>query len=371
MKIGILTLPLHTNYGGILQAYALQTILQRLGHEVVVVERNRSKNDNLIHEIVNVLRYLKNGCNGTFQTNRGYNKDKLYREQYTRKFINDNLNILQVRSIPEDFPKKLDAIVVGSDQVWRKRTFCGLCGCGIENAYLCFSEGWNVKRIAYAASFGTDIWEYSEEETMKCSRLLSKFDSIGVREFSGVDLCSKYLKNNNATHVLDPTMLMKRADYEELISDTLNHKEGNLMVYILDKTKEKNDLVNRIAIERHLIPFSTNKSDDEFKIQKEAVQPPLEEWIKGFRDADFVVTDSFHASVFSIIFNKPFISIGNQKRGLSRFSSLLSMFGLIDHLLLSPDDYQSNYSYKISRESQKLVSLKREESLEFLKKSLF
>lgn len=370
MKIGILTLPLHTNYGGILQAYALQTVLQRMGHEVQIVEKNKILSEDFYHEVVSLLYYFKLGCKGKYRSNHSINRDKYIREQNTKLFIDRHISVLKVKSIVNDFPNSVDAIIVGSDQVWRKRTFCGMCGCGIENAFLKFAEGWNVKRIAYAASFGTDSWEYTEEETKDCSCLLSKFDSIGVREISGVDLCSNYLGNNNAVHVLDPTMLLQKEDYEKLICDTVKRQSGSLMVYFLDETQDKIDLVNRIAQERHLNPFSTNKSDDEIKRDRQAVQPPLEDWIRGFRDADFVVTDSFHACVFSILFNKPFIAYGNNKRGMSRFLSLLSMFGLTDHLLLSINSYQSNHTYEIPKETNTIISLKRKESLDFLNKSL-
>ena len=66
----------------------------------------------------------------------------------------------------------------------------------------------------------------------------------------------------------------------------------------------------------------------------ERVQPPVEQWLRGFYDAEFVVTDSFHACVFSILFHKPFIVVGNARRGMSRFKSLLSIFALGDRLVM-------------------------------------
>lgn len=109
--------------------------------------------------------------------------------------------------------------------------------------------------------------------------------------------------------------------------------KGNLLCYILDETEEKKALIKRIADEKGLKPFNVkSQSDDINSPVSERIQPPLEQWLRGFYDAEFVVTDSFHACVFSILFNKPFIVYGNIERGLSRFTSFLEIFGLKDVL---------------------------------------
>ena len=138
-------------------------------------------------------------------------------------------------------------------------------------------------------------------------------------------------------------MLLNKEDYIKLFEANKTPKsQGNLLCYFLDETNEKKELIKRIAEEKGLIPFNVkSKSDDINSPISERVQPPLEQWLRGFYDAEFVVTDSFHACVFSILFNKPFIVYGNRKRGLSRFESLLNIFGLKNLLIANISEYQN------------------------------
>ena len=144
-----------------------------------------------------------------------------------------------------------------------------------------------------------------------------------------------------------------------------------MMCYILDISEEKRKFVQRLATERHLTPFHTNAHlTDKSLPLEQRIQPPIEQWLRGFMDAELVLTDSFHACVFSIIFKKPFIVIGNEERGMSRYDSLLSMFGLEKHLLLHASDYQSGEDYSLPRDLSKKLSEWQQKSLFFLKKSL-
>ena len=341
MRIGILTLPLHTNYGGILQAYALQTVLERMGHEVHVIEKKRRP---LSIPIQNMpfcygKRIVKNIIGRKFPIfyEQKYNREQPIIRQNTDKFIKKYIHIAEYDDFSDIKESEYDAIVVGSDQVWRPKYF-GLNQ--IENAYLKFAEGWNIKRIAYAASFGTDEWEYTPKQTEECGRLLRMFDVVSVREDSAVNLCKKHF-GVEAQHVLDPTMLLNREDYIKLfeVADTPKSK-GNLLYYILDETEEKKALIKRIADEKGLILFNVkSQSDDINSPVSDRIQPPLEQWLRGFYDAEFVVTDSFHACVFSILFNKPFLAVGNTERGMSRFKSLLGSFKLENCFVTSHESF--------------------------------
>lgn len=335
MRIAILTLPLNTNYGGILQAYALQTVLERMGHEVCLVEKRRKPVTLPLWKapLVYGKRILKNVTGRPFPMfyEQKVNREEPVVRQHTDKFISRYIK----RKIVDDFSEikesDYDAFVVGSDQIWRPKYFID----GIENAYLKFAKGWNIKRIVYAASFGTDKWEYSSEQTTSCRRLLKNFDAVSVRESSAVTLCHEHF-GVDAKRVLDPTMLLSANDYINLFDASGTPKsDGNLLCYIIDETLEKKSLVNKIAQEQGLIPFRVNSKVENLAAPlHERIQPPVEQWLRGFYDADFIVTDSFHACVFSILFNKPFFVIGNEKRGLSRFSSLLGMFGM-ENLLVT------------------------------------
>lgn len=334
MRIGILTLPLHTNYGGILQAYALQTVLERLGHEVCLIEKKRKPLRLPMWKapLVYGKRVLRNISGHPYPIfyEQKVNREEPITRQNTDKFIKRYIK----RRIVDDFSElkesDFDAIVVGSDQIWRPKYF----NSNIEDAYLKFAEGWNIKRIAYAASFGTDEWEYTAAQTKECARLLKQFDAVSVREASGVDLCRKHF-GVEARHVLDPTMLLSAEDYIRLFKAAGTPKSpGTLLCYILDETPEKTAWINQIAKERNLVPFRINsKVEDRTAPIAERIQPPVEQWLRGFHDAELVVTDSFHACVFSILFHKPFFVMGNKKRGLSRFTSLLGLFDLEDRLI--------------------------------------
>ncbi len=338
MRIGILTLPLHTNYGGILQAYALQTVLERMGHDVCLIEKKRQPLRLPLWKapLSYGKRIIKNLTGHPYPIcfEQKINREEPLVRQNTDKFVNKYIKRRFVDDFSEIGKDDFDAIVVGSDQVWRPKYFID----GIENAYLTFAKEWNIRRIAYAASFGTDKWEYSSEQTTSCRRLLKNFDAVSVRESSAVTLCREHL-GVDVKRVLDPTMLLSTNDYMKLFDANGTPKSnGNLLCYIIDETPEKMSFVNKIAQERGLIPFRVNsKVENLIAPLQERIQPPVEQWLRGFYDADFVVTDSFHACVFSILFNKPFFVLGNEKRGLSRFSSLLGMFEMENLLVTNKD----------------------------------
>lgn len=359
MRIGILTLPLHTNYGGILQAYALQTVLERMGHEVVVFDTLKK---NFLPPLWKlplsfakriVLKFL--GKTNRVFIERYNNKVRSVITQHIQPFVDTYIHRKVIHSFKDLKQEDYDAIIVGSDQVWRIIYFPGLwLGQQIENAYLDFAKNWNIKRIAYAASFGTENWEYDEEQTKKCKNLLHKFDAVSTREVDGVKLCKAKFEVD-AHHVLDPTMLLSMDDYMALFQKANTPKsEGTLLNYVLDETEEIDCLINKVATDKHLVPFAVNNpfEYDDSKPLQQRIKPSVETWLRGFYDADFVITDSFHACVFSIIFKKQFVVVGNKDRGMSRFESLLKLFGLEDRLvdvhcdvsILQQIDYDNVYS---------------------------
>lgn len=329
MKIGILTLPLHTNYGGILQAYALQTVLERMGHEVVVIDTPNIKSSPSLWTIGKRIIKKLLGRRVSLFLEKKYNKEFPIISQYTQLFVDKYIH-RKVVNTPEELQEDdFDAIVVGSDQIWRPIYYKN-----IENAYLAFAKDWNIKRIAYAASFGTDEWEYTPQQTARCGELLRMFDAVSVREASGVGLCMEHF-GVEAMHVLDPTMLLNREDYIKLIESSQTPKsKGTMLNYILDETPEKKALIEQIAKDKNLKPFRVNsRVEDHSAPLNERIQPSVEQWLRGFYDAEFVVTDSFHACVFSILFGKPFVVIGNKERGMTRFNSLLEIFDIKDRIV--------------------------------------
>lgn len=259
-----------------------------------------------------------------------------------------------------------DAVVVGSDQVWRP-----LYSQPIEEAFLSFLGDADIKRVAYAASFGVNYCEYTEEQRQICSSLLKKFNAVSVRESSGIRLCQEYF-DTKAIQVLDPTLLLFANDYRALIKKCkAQPSKGNMLIYMLDRTKEKKELVDRIASEKGLIPFWMNsETTDENLPFEQRIKMPVEQWLRSFDDAKFVLTDSFHGCVFSIIFRKQFLAVGNKERGLERFHSLLSLFSLRDRLILSPEEYKSNLSSINYNQVRAHLDILQDLSLTFLKTNL-
>ncbi|WP_316770997.1 polysaccharide pyruvyl transferase family protein [Pedobacter frigiditerrae] len=369
MKIGIVTLPLHTNYGGILQAYALQTILERMGHKAVVIDRSPYKKLSFFQKIKLYPRRIiwKLKRNENIFVEESHNKAYPIVSKFTQPFIDKYIARLEVNDFSTLPKNSFDAFVVGSDQVWRPMYYGK-----IEDAYLAFASSWDIKRLSYAPSFGTGDWEYSEKQAKQCSLLLAKFDAVSVREDSGVKLCKERF-GVEAVHVLDPTFLLEAADYMRLVnSSSMLKSNGTLLNYILDETDEKKNLIDKVADEKALIPFRVNSKIESSRAQlEERVQPPVEQWLRGFYDADFVVTDSFHACVFSIIFNKPFLAVGNKARGLARFESLLRMFNLEDRLVSSVSDLNIEKLNNLNwTEVNSILETKRKESVDFLETHL-
>lgn len=373
MKIGILTLPLHTNYGGILQAWALQTVLERMGHEVKVLSRDKKYKLTPFFWLVRVpsriIRRMfgkKVGILNEVHYNKVQEQIRVNIEPTINQYVHRDKRYLDKIS-----EKDYDCFVVGSDQIWRPKYIKSTLKSTIENAFLGFAKSWNVHRISYAASFGTDEWEYTPEQTMIVRDLIKKFAAVSVREKSGQDLCQKNL-GINAEHLLDPTMLLSKEDYISAFKiDQETKSAGNLMVYVLDHSKEKADFVNLIANKKELIPFTVGaKFDDGKAPMEERIQPRLQKWLRGFYDAEFIVTDSFHACVFSILFGKPFVAIGNVSRGLSRFESLLALFDLRKNLISDISQYQEDNDYTIPETAYQKLDQWREKSLTYLKNNL-
>lgn len=349
MKVGIVTLPLHTNYGGILQAWALQTVIERMGHESS-----------------HVFRHLL----GPFVLYQGLSDEDVGRiQQYTDRFVNRYIRCDE-KPVAEIAPDRYDAFVVGSDQIWRHFYTTALCG-NWKVAFLDFARDWNVRRIAYAPSFGLDRWEAPESDIPVCSELLKKFDAVSCRETAGAELCRQVLGVESEV-VIDPTMLLDREDYSALIdAERTEPLAGELMSYVLDRNPEKQQLIDAIAAAHGLGPYYANARPEDMSAPVEArIQPPLEQWLKGFREAKFVITDSFHATVFSILFHRPFIVTGNPDRGLSRLESLLGLLGLEDHLVMTAKDFDPGQAYDVPAAAYEKLAALRRQGMAFLERAL-
>ena len=171
----------------------------------------------------------------------------------------------------------------------------------------------SIKKYAYAVSFGKNTFDTTPSKISDISSLVQSYKKISVREDSGKTICKDILKCD-AIHVLDPTLLLSSKHYDQLINHSKTEKKY-ICQYFLDNNEQKNNIVF-LAKYRY---------------------PSVIEWLKNIRDAEFVITDSFHGTIFSLIFQKKFICINNKKRGSTRFQSLLGELDLL-HRLIEVED---------------------------------
>ena len=332
MKIGILTQPLNANYGGVLQNYALQKILQRYGHNPLTINKMRVRKETLIKKFGKfVIRLLHSRYEHSYLTWK--TRDKLVANIHS--FISENITITPRIFTKEKFLKVIeqencDAYIVGSDQCWRP-----IYSPDILNYFLDFCRDSKVRKIAYATSFGTDKWEFSPILTDSARNLIKNFDAISVREYSALNLCKSHL-NADAEWVLDPTMLLDADDYSIFIRD--KSKIGVTEYFLedteLSKLLEKN-ILDKLKIDR-VVKNHQSTMLKRFDSLKNYQAISVEEWLSNIANASYVITDSFHGVVFSIIFNTPFMVSLNTIRGNTRIESLLKDFNL-EECIFNPD----------------------------------
>lgn len=348
MKIGIITLGFHYNYGGILQAYAMQTVLNSMGHKAsVICYSSRSKWRNYLGNLKwKLSKLLKKPIEIT---------DK------TSTFPLYHVSMSYFKGCSEIKENDFGAYVVGSDQVWRKEFVSDF-----SLSYLLFTDGWNVKRIAYAPSFGPAEWKYAAEETSLIKASLEKFDGLSVREQSGAVLCRNNL-GLEAKVVLDPTLLFSQSIYRKFVSKSkacctpfVYFVKRNLALKPIESIMS---CLGELNFSHVYLPYEDYDC---------GVLPSVNEWLSSICNAKFVLTDSFHACVFSILFHKPFLAMPNKWGGSSRFDSLLRPLGL-EYRIISAEtqNYQELLEKEIDwEEVERKLDALRQDSLLFLKNAL-
>ena len=304
MNIAILTHPLGANYGGILQAYALSRYLEKLGHSVIVL--NRQPNHNILFRLIKGLLVLI-----------GHPRYNNPRFSCLRNFVKNYMNYSKPLSTTRSLNRflrinRIDAVIVGSDQVWRQDFAMNYN----YNYFLDFVPD-EMKKVAYAASFGLNIWNYTQEQTNEIKLLLERFSAISVREDDGVILCRKYLCSES-THVLDPTLLLNVEEYEKIMSPRLID-EKYVFVYWLGNEDDKIK-----ALEKY-----TNKKIVDISLRGNNSLISIGDWLSYIKYADDIVTDSFHGCVFSLLFQKQFHLNANDSGGNGRLSSLFRMLDIV------------------------------------------
>lgn len=346
------------NYGGILQNWALQQVLKGLGHEPITIDAyQRFSTPHYVYSWLRTLWYRIRG-----------RKDWVYPQRYhgslrrkeTGRFVEQHIDKTRVmwhydRKVVKQYG--MEALIVGSDQVWRPR----YNRAHIEDKFLKFAEGLPVRRIAYAASFGLDKWTYTPEQTALCAPLLQQFDAVSVREASAVTLCRDHF-GVEAKLVLDPTLLLEAKGYQEIIDSDWDVGEPYLAVYCLDITSEKRAFFTRLAQQHGLrVRFFTAGVNAKLTIGQ---------WLAMFSNAEMLVTDSFHGTVFSILFGKEFYTLCNPNRGNTRITGLLKLLGLESRLLSDKEPDESRSSAIDWQDVYSRLDRERRQSIEFLSSNL-
>lgn len=360
MKVGILTVPFNNNYGGFLQAFALKTVIQDMGHEVIFINRRRNRSQGLKSKIGRILKrwHIISDERQKSIKRISVNTDK-FKEEYLSPITDEYYTHNSLKKCTE---LGIDCFIVGSDQVWRYQYAVS----SIDDFFFSFLDEKNLKRFSYAASFGTDTLDYPQEKKKQCSELLKKFNAISVRETSGLTIL-KEMGITGARVVLDPTLLLDKQYYISNLAGTITlQKERYLLKYILDTTEEKNAVVKDIAakIGLKIVEIKAQTGN----IAELPPLPPIQEWLSLINNAAFVVTDSFHGTVFSILFNIPFLVYGNKDRGFARFHSLLNTFSLESRFIESEEDLDKvNIAENIKWQTvNEILQTKREVSYDFL-----
>jgi hypothetical protein len=309
------------NYGAVFQTYALYQTLKKLGYEVEIIDFIRpeiygyydykifSKPVNVKNIIRRVIRY-KNG--------------KSEKANFS-EFLSENV-ALSPRITNEhmliNYCKKYDGIICGSDQVWNKKANGGLLNIYLLN----FKLPKRIKKVSYAASCGNA--SLIDQDITYYRKCLNKFDSISVRE---EDLQNKLLKitNKDIKLLVDPTLLLKKQEWLEIKSN-INTPNQYLLVYFLNENEQLLDFINYMS--NYIKIICIGKKIKNKRVINLLQQINSSEFIDLYDKAKYVVTNSFHGTIFSIIFNKKFITFGNANYN-SRMATVLKKLSLEERFI--------------------------------------
>lgn len=323
MKIGILTFHNAVNYGAVLQAYALKKFLEENDNEVEIINYKSEFIENVYNKPFSKNYSLKSKIKNIMTWNIQLKRNKKF-EEFARNFLEIN-NTDVVNKIMESIEKKYDKIIVGSDQVWST-----LCTNNDTTYYLDFVSD-SSKKISYAASFGIVDENYYENKEIK--KLLSEFSKVSVRENIGLEIYKK-MTNKSAITCVDPTFLLSKNEWTKELPKI--NVPNYLLVYSLGMDDYIVEYAKKIAATKSLniIYFTLNNLFTIKNRKKVIIGSPME-FLSYIEKADFIVTNSFHGTAFSIIFNKEFIVVknNNKKHDNSRLENIINLLNLNDRLV--------------------------------------
>ena len=300
------------NYGAMLVAFAVNKILENLGYSVLMMQRPNPKGKDARLENSVPMNFAK----------KHYNISNVY-------FSLNDLSVLN---------NHCENFVVGSDQLFSYIL-------NMERAFLDFVDI-NKNKIAFATSFGRDEYLTNDDIILKRKAQLHRFNHISLRE-KGEKLCNEIFDIPDAVELLDPTQMIELDVYNELCKN-VSLKETQkpyLLTYDLDITPEKTEAIkyvaNKLGLEIVYIQpcFPRDRHYTDLKVYKDTYTP--EEFLYLYKNASFVISDSYHGTLFAVKFNKPFISIMNVARGALRYK-FFERLNLKHRIVGSPEEIYNN-----------------------------
>ncbi len=338
-KIGTITFHFATNYGAVLQAFALCEHLKKSGYDAEIIDYVPT-----LTMVVSKLEKLKARDFAFFKKEKNIKRFRKNELQFSRRYRSARALMRAKMSY--------DAVICGSDQIWN-HSFTVHPRFGTNLSYFLPFAG-DAKRISYAASFGSNsLPENMKTAIMPC---LSKFEKLSVRENTGKDILSDL--GFDSTLVADPTLLLCAADYSRLLENKKLPEPKKVFSYILHKNQKSAEKISALACEH----FGQASPATEGTMG-------IYEWLASIRDSDFVVTNSFHGTVFSLLFHTPFITVPVEGSGMNdRIKTLLGAVGLEDRIADSAGAASGILSQDINwDEVDKKIEALRELSIEFLR----
>ncbi|KZX17306.1 polysaccharide pyruvyl transferase family protein [Methanobrevibacter filiformis] len=366
MNVGIITFSSAHNYGAMLQTYALQKTIKKMGFEVKIINFR----PNVIDNVYNPFRRKRRGyLDFKFYKHRiglhTKNRFKIRKFENFEEFMKDNFNLTDTyKTFHEivDANLEFDFFITGSDQVWNHAITKGL-----NPAYFLKFAPDNSKKISYGVSIGSDNVDIYDIPLFK--HYLQNLDDISIREKSSLKSLSE-CSDKDIDIVIDPTLLLERKYYDDLKVDMDLKDKEYIFVYTLENNEEIIKIAQEIS-EKEGLPIIFNRPYKKFEDQLRSV-PFIgpKEFLGVLKNAKYVVTNSFHGVVFSIIYNKTFVTVPNTKTP-QRVEELIGSLGLEQVLFYNYDEFKDINNIKIdyANVESKLKVLK-DKSLEFLEKSL-
>lgn len=346
MKIGLVTITSGQNYGNRLQNYAMQTILEELGHDVETIPQEGtllSTRQKLKLFVKKVSKYKYNKISRRIDSFKMFNK----------KHINFSKCIMGTKNFSQRANSKFDIFVCGSDQIWNPYIEKNQ-----DEFYLTFAK---KKKVAVAASFGVGHLEEGYKNKIKGA--LKDFYKISVREYEGIQIVND-LVNKEVVGLVDPTLVLTRKQWQDIEEKPKFDCSNYILIYLLGSYKKDflDDLQNKVKYSgKNIVCLENDFSDLNISNTEEfSVNPSEFIWL--IEHSCKVITDSFHAMVFSLIFRKDFLIIprdtklGNMS---SRFHTLESIFNIRNYIydknrgIAQKVDVDYDYVEKIRLEERK------------------